>query len=477
MYAANFTLSVVEPSAGSPPGMRGVCVDIAGGTGARWYTVDLWACHPLPPKTCHADGVCSSDYQHQQLRYDVSTKLLSAATPPDGVTGCNAQCLTLVGSQPNSAGGQPVTQPEPSLPGQGGYDPAGNDVPVDGAEECSSTAPLTLLPQDHGDESPACLDGSPYGLYHVKSRRNSTKWTVYLEGGGWCSDEIACLARANSSLGSSRLFPPTHACSCMNTVNGTGLDPDCNCVFLKYGDGGSFAGFRRKPWPVPGTNSTLTFRGIKNVDAGVQWALDNGMSNATELVVAGISAGGLSVFLHADRIATAARKGAPKLTQVTAAPDVGMFIDHGNFAHTTGVPNKPSFGTANFTTQMLYIAQMQNLTFGADGGLSSACKALHPSDPLLCFMAPYVAPTVQTPTFMWNSRFDQFQLGAILQLSNFTTAQQQKAVVEFGESFLSQVAPFLVRALSQLPAPVRLSPPALAPALVLCAHWADSLRG
>ena len=445
MYATNFTLSVVDPSAGSPPGMRGVCVDIHGGTGSRWYTVDLWACHPLPPKTCHADGVCSSDYQHQQLRYDVSTKLLSAATPPDGVTGCNAQCLTL-------------GQPDPScIPGQGSCDPAGKDVPVDGAKECSSTAPLTLLPQDQGDESPACLDGSPYGLYHVKSRRNSTKWTIYLEGGGWCSDEVLCLARANSSLGSSRLFPPTHACSCMNTVNGTGLDPDCNCVYLPYGDGGSFAGYRRMPWPVPGTKSAgLWFRGIKNLDAGVQWALDNGMSDATELVVTGISAGGLSAFLHADRIAAAARKGALKLTQVTAAPDVGMFINHENFAHTTGVPNKPSFGsTANFTTQMLYIAQMQNMTFGEDGGLSSACKTLHPSDPLLCFMAPYVAPTVQTPTFMWNSRFDQFQLGAILQLSNFTTAQQKKAVVEFGESFLSQVAPFLVRVLNCQPCFVR----------------------
>lgn len=105
---------------------------------------------------------------------------------------------------------------------------------MDGAEECSSTAPLILLPQDQGDDSPACLDGSPYGIYHIHSRSNSTKWTIYLEGGGWCDDEVGCLARANSSLGSSRLFPPTHTCSCMNTVPG-GLDPDCNCVYLKYG--------------------------------------------------------------------------------------------------------------------------------------------------------------------------------------------------------------------------------------------------
>merc|ERR1711990_1036142 len=57
------------------------------------------------------------------------------------------------------------------------------------------SAPLTLLPQDKGDESPACLDGSPYGFYFVPSRTNSTKWTISIEGGGWCYDEVGCYQR------------------------------------------------------------------------------------------------------------------------------------------------------------------------------------------------------------------------------------------------------------------------------------------
>ena len=45
---------------------------------------------------------------------------------------------------------------------------------------------LTLLPQDKGDESPACLDGSPYGFYFNPSKSGkSTKWTISIEGGGW----------------------------------------------------------------------------------------------------------------------------------------------------------------------------------------------------------------------------------------------------------------------------------------------------
>ena len=56
--------------------------------------------------------------------------------------------------------------------------------------------------------------------------------------------------------------------------------------------------------PVPSApGKTLTFRGIKNFDATMDWAFAHGMTEATEFVLTGGSAGGLSTFLHADRIA------------------------------------------------------------------------------------------------------------------------------------------------------------------------------
>ena len=66
-------------------------------------------------------------------------------------------------------------------------------------------------------------------------------------------------------------------------AEGDTLDMDCNAVYLPYGDGASFAGFRAKPWSVPGTKEKLWFRGIKNLDATVEWALRHGLANATEL--------------------------------------------------------------------------------------------------------------------------------------------------------------------------------------------------
>ena len=102
-------------------------------------------------------------------------------------------------------------------------------------------------------------------------------------------------------------------------AEGDTLDMDCNAVYLPYGDGASFAGFRAKPWSVPGTKEKLWFRGIKNLDATVEWALRHGLANATELVVTGVSAGGLSSFLHVDRIAERVRRVNPQV-QVCRPP-------------------------------------------------------------------------------------------------------------------------------------------------------------
>jgi hypothetical protein len=52
-------------------------------------------------------------------------------------------------------------------------------------------------------------------------------------------------------------------CGCMNTDD-QGLVNDCNCIYMPYGDGASFSGYRKDPWPVPGTNKTLMFRGKLN---------------------------------------------------------------------------------------------------------------------------------------------------------------------------------------------------------------------
>ena len=265
------------------------------------------------------------------------------------------------------------------------------------------SAPLTLLPQDKGNESPACLDGSPYGFYFAASTNTSNKkWTISIEGGGWCYDEESCLARSKMSLGSSTKWAAAGGCGCMNVLEDGTLDADCNCLYMPYGDGASFSGYRPDPWPVPNTtNDTLIFRGIKNFDTTMDWAFAHGLADATEFVLTGGSAGGLSTFLHADRIAARLEKQAPNIKRITAAPVVGYFLDHDNYVHDSN----------NYTNRMAYIYNMQNLTFGDDGGLMEACqKAYAAEDSYYCFMSPHMQKVIKTPFFMFNSKFDAWQV-------------------------------------------------------------------
>ena len=53
---------------------------------------------------------------------------------------------------------------------------------VESVDNLTSAANLTLLPQTAGNESPACLDGSPYGFYFVPSTTGSKQWTISIVG-------------------------------------------------------------------------------------------------------------------------------------------------------------------------------------------------------------------------------------------------------------------------------------------------------
>ena len=211
-----------------------------------------------------------------------------------------------------------------------------------------------------GPDSPACLDGKAFTISYQLSSSGSTKWTFSLPGGGWCYSELDCLFRSNSSaLGKS------------NGGNGHSAHYKCqadtvddNCVVLHYCDGSSFASYRAAPWPIPAAlagvpGKAVTFRGIKNLDATFDWAFQHGLGNATDVYIGGASAGGLSTFLHADRLADRIKKEGRSDCTVIANPIDGYFLDHSDFKH----------DGLNFTYHMRYMHSMMNLTASSDGAL------------------------------------------------------------------------------------------------------------
>ena len=95
-------------------------------------------------------------------------------------------------------------------------------------------ANLTLLPQPSTTDAPACLDGSPYGVYFRKSPTMSSKYTMFIQGGGWCYDEHDCLSRSKTDIGSSTKWPSTSGCGCMNVKEDGSIDDACNFFHSKH---------------------------------------------------------------------------------------------------------------------------------------------------------------------------------------------------------------------------------------------------
>jgi hypothetical protein len=146
------------------------------------------------------------------LPLHVRSSLQSLSRPPSRATApsCPTTSRTTLFTQARACIFNSTRANSHKLSGLGGFIPS---YPP------TTLSHLILLPATTGA---ACLDGSPYGFYFAPSTKGSSMWTVSIEGGGWCYDEVSCLARANTSLGSSHFWPPTAGCTCMNVDDSGG---------------------------------------------------------------------------------------------------------------------------------------------------------------------------------------------------------------------------------------------------------------
>lgn len=180
------------------------------------------------------------------------------------------------------------------------------------------------------DADALCLDGTK-GAYYISEGKESTKFLLSFEGGGWCGSYAGldqtlndCLARSKTALGSSSSYPDT-----MSMGQGILTDvadnyfKDWTMVHLKYCDGTGHQGYKKDPVTYKG--STLHFRG-HNVTIAQLNSIDQShqlFKSATDIVVTGQSAGGLATFLWTNYIADRA----PKNSKVWSLPDSGIFLD------------------------------------------------------------------------------------------------------------------------------------------------------
>jgi len=267
---------------------------------------------------------------------------------------------------------------------------------------CQASMSLITLPDAVTKMGAMCLDGSPAAYYFRPATKaeNADKWVMMFQGGGWCYNEEFCAERTTYSRGSSDKMDPTLDCTGI-----LGEDPNDNPDFFSwnhvefaYCDGASFSGAADDPVVVNGKK--IYFRGYYNLKAIFQDLLDNrGLNKATEVIVGGESAGGLSAFIHADQIAEMLPE---TVKRYKVAPMSGMFLRHAN------VNDEPVY-----EDQLRYVFAMQNASVGVD---PHCLLAKSPMYMHLCMFGEETIKSTQTPIFVLNSMYDSWAMGCIMTL-------------------------------------------------------------
>jgi hypothetical protein len=164
--------------------------------------------------------------------------------------------------------------------------------------------------------------------------------------------------------------------------------------------GNSFSGARDGVVPFSGVN--LNFRGHYVMEAIFDTVAANAMkapspwSAATDVVLSGCSAGGLSTFLHTQFVHDTYV--APLGAKFWSIPVSGFFLDAMSVQ-----------GIAVYTQQMQVVWDMSQ-PFNA-AGTNAACVADWPADQSWrCNMAEYVYRYITVPIFPLNSAYDSWQL-------------------------------------------------------------------
>jgi len=254
-----------------------------------------------------------------------------------------------------------------------------------------------------------CLDGSPAG-YYLTQNGNASTWIIDFQRGGMCSSAEDCLARSTTELGSSKSWPKYwYPLSALSFAEESGFISDStwtnpklaswNKVRVQYCDGDLYSGNRLEPYQFNG--STLYFRGQSIVEAVFDDLARFGLYNATEIIITGCSAGGISVYLHIDWI----RKRIPAHIKVSAAPDSGYFMD---------IPNYKGFKNS---TQWNITRKLHNTTF-----LNEKCKQHNRGEAVgNCIWPSHAAKYISKdiPFYVINSIADSYQIAHTLQLECF----------------------------------------------------------
>ena len=256
-----------------------------------------------------------------------------------------------------------------------------------------------------------CLDGSRGGFYFrgASSPSAATKWKFHFQGGGWCFKDNDCVGRSKTLLGSSSFWTPTLSALWapegagfygLMAANDTSLNPfgDWNFVWLAYCDGSSQTSDRTDPVVVG--NATLHYRGRALLDAHLfeLERLHGFLSTASEVIISGTSAGGMSTYMHSSFIRTQLRAPGARLV---AVPDAGFWWDVPRFGG----------GGSIWVDNMRVATPSSAWNATLRGNLGACLRAPPGGNALLCYTQPNAYAYLDVPTFVVQSMVDPANFG------------------------------------------------------------------
>jgi hypothetical protein len=305
-------------------------------------------------------------------------------------------------------GGPPTAQPGPEPP-------PGSSLPATFTYRgLDTTAYPTAL----------CNDGSPAG-YYAEAGTDASTWVIMLDGGSWCVSDTDCQARP-PNLTSSRGIVQTIAPGGILSADAK-QNPhfaSANRIDVPYCTSDVFSG---TSGPTGG-KTNYSFHGKDVLLALIDDLSKHFGFGATgqSALLAGVSAGGVSVLVSADRFAAAVPN-----VKVRALVDAGFLPD---VAPLTG----PSI-----------LAQFKGALAYWKGEPDASCMTTNAAAPERCYLGQYARPEITVPLFFGQSLEDPH---GPLHVGGFTLGATPSAAQR---TWLDQVyTPAVTSLLSAMPASI-----------------------
>lgn len=267
---------------------------------------------------------------------------------------------------------------------------------------------LRIVPQTTADaHNAACLDGTSPGYYYRLG--DPKKWKIHMRGGAWCFSAADCAARSRTDLGSNKYFlanftqTPNIAEGFMDMSSENPFG-NWSFAFMQYCDGTSWTSNNNQIVTAP-DGTELYFRGSNNIGAILadMEATFSTVSQATDFVLSGTSAGGLATILTADRWQALLRPD----TSFAAIADSGFFLNYPQYS------NNVSAFAESFAS-----AVGPALWNATSGGVSACVAAVALTDVWQCWFAEvaFAYTPAATRIMLVESQVDQWSVGNILAL-------------------------------------------------------------